>query len=109
MTSITPSRADSNCNAAAVNLAVRHLSERKAKHIAARQVAGLLVWAVESQTEVGKVYTVTRVADGWEADTCNCADHVYRHMTCKHQRAVDLLLSPAPSPRPARSEWAEEV
>lgn len=112
MTSLTPSVADSNRNASAVNLAARHLSERKAKHITARQVAGRLVWQVESQTEPGKVYTVTRLADGWEADTCSCEDATYRHMTCKHQRAVNLLSpapAPVPMPGPARTEWEEEI
>lgn len=116
MTTIVPTRADDNRNAAAVNLAARHLSERKARHITARQVAGRLVWHVESQTEPGKVYVVTRLADGWEADTCSCEDHAYRHQTCKHQRAVDLISpvsAPAPVPptrRPVvRTEWEEEV
>lgn len=107
MTSLSPSRADDNRAAAAVNLAARHLSERKAKHVKAKQTGGLLVWQVESQTEPGKVYTVTRLVDGWPADTCSCADCAYRHLRCKHQRAVDLL---APPPAPvARTEWQEEV
>ena len=116
MTSLSPTRADDNRAAAAVNLAARHLAERGAKHVKARQTGGLLVWQVESQTEPGKVYTVTRLVDGWPADTCSCEDHAYRHQTCKHQRAVDLISpvsAPAPVPptrRPVvRTEWEEEV
>ena len=100
MTSVTPSTAERNRDTNAVNLAARHLSERNARHITARQAGGLLVWTVESQTEPGKVYTVTREADGWPADTCSCEDACYRHMRCKHMRAVDLL-APAPAPAPA--------
>ena len=99
MTSLHPSTADANRDANAVNLAARHLSERAAKHVKAKQVGGRLVWQVESQTEPGKVYVVTRTADGWEADTCSCEDHAYRHQRCKHQRTVDLL-APAPTPAP---------
>lgn len=121
MASLHPSVADRNRAEAAVNLAARHLAERGAKHVKARQVAGRLVWSVESQTRPGVAYTVTRLADGWEADTCSCEDHAYRHMTCKHQRAVDLLLTPAPAPigitpdpvaviaRRPRTEPVEEV
>ena len=99
MTSLSPTRADDNRNAAAVNLAARHLIERAARHVTARQVAGRLVWHVESQTRPGVTYTVTRTADGWECSTCSCEDAAYRHMTCKHQRLIDLL-SPAPAPAP---------
>ena len=99
MTSLHPSTADANRDANAVNLAARHLSERAAKHVKAKQVGGRLVWQVESQTEPGKVYTVTRLADGWEADTCSCEDAAYRHMVCKHQRLIGLL-APAPKPAP---------
>ena len=126
MASLHPSVADRNRTEAAVNLAARHLAERGAKHVKARQAGGLLVWSVESQTRPGVVYTVTREADGWPADTCSCEDHAYRHMTCKHQRAVDLLapvaqVDPAPAPlgitadpvavvtRRRRTEWVEEV
>lgn len=122
MTSLHPSTADANRDANAVNLAARHLSERTAKHVKAKQVGGRLVWHVESQTEPGKVYTVTRLADGWEADTCSCEDAAYRHMVCKHQRLIGLL-APAPKPAPVgitadsvavvtrrpRVEWQEEV
>ena len=100
MTSLTPTVAERNRQENAVNLAARHLSERNARHITARQAGGLLVWQVESQTEPGKVYTVTRERDGWPADTCSCADATYRHMRCKHQRAVDLLTGATPAPEP---------
>jgi len=102
MQSVTPSTAERNRQENAVNLAARHLSERNARHITARQAGGLLVWQVESQTEPGKTYTVTREVDGWPCNTCSCPDHVYRHQVCKHQRAVDLLApAPAPAPTPA--------
>lgn len=98
MTSLSPSLAERNRDAAAVNLAARHLGERRGHHITARIIeGGLVVWDVESQTEPGKSYTVTREADGWPADTCSCEDHLWRHMRCKHQRAVDLLTTPAPA------------
>ena len=103
MTSLTPTVADRNREAAAVNLVARHLAERGAKHITARLAGGLLVWSVESQTEPDKTYTVTREIDGWPADTCSCPDYAYRHMACKHQRAVNLVMSPAPAP--AATEW----
>ena len=113
MTSLVSSTAERNRQAAAVNLAARHLAERAARHITARRLAnGLLVWTVESQTRPGTLYTVTRRADGWEADTCSCEDHAYRHQHCKHQRAVDLVNAPAPAPTPARRrlpEWEEEL
>lgn len=118
MTTITPTRADANRNANATNLVARHLAERKAKHITARQVGGRLVWTVESQTRPGVTYTVTRECDGWEADTCSCEDSAYRHLVCKHRRAVALLApvaQAAPSPVPptrrpvVRTEWEEEI
>ena len=120
MTTIAPSLADRNRDAAAVNLAARHLSERSAKHITARLIeGGLVVWDVESQTEPGKRYVVTRAADGWPADTCSCEDHLWRHNRCKHQRAVDRLMSapeptiaderPAQAPRKVRRDPIEEV
>ena len=101
MTTISPSLAERNRDAAAVNLAARHLADRPGRHITARIIeGGLAVWDVESQTQPGTRYTVTREADGWPADTCSCEDHVWRHMRCKHQRAVDALMgdgTPAPS------------
>src|SRR5689334_23225069 len=116
---IPVSLAERNRNTNAVNLAARHLADRSAKHITARQAGGLLVWTVESQTHPGTSYTVTRVADGWPADTCSCEDHAYRHMSCKHQKAVDLLNTPVAEFTPvggflsqqkrARVEWSEEV
>ena len=123
MTTIVPSLADRNRAEAAVNLAARHLSERDAKHVNARQAGGLLVWHVESQTEPGKWHVVTREADGWPADTCDCPGHLWRHQRCKHQRVIDLLAPvPAPVPlgitadsvavaacRARRVEWEEEI
>lgn len=100
MTSLTPTVAERNRQENAVNLAARHLSERNARHITARQAGGLLVWQVESQTEPGKVYTLTFERDGWPADTCSCEDHAYRHMRCKHQRAIDMLTGATPAPDP---------
>lgn len=101
MTTISPSLAERNRDAAAVNLAARHLADRPGRHITARIIeGGLAVWDVESQTQPGTRYTVTRTADGWPADTCSCEDHLWRHMRCKHQRAVDALMgdgTPAPS------------
>ena len=109
-------------------LAVRHLAARQEKHIHARQVDGKLVWLVESQTQPGRYYTVTRAADGWPVDSCDCQDSAYRHACCKHRRAVDLIFpvpteAPAPAaPTPApiawtsdsrrnrkRTEWEEEI
>ena len=84
----------------ALSLAVRHLAARGEKHIHARQVDGKLVWLVESQTQSGKYYTVTRAADGWAFDCCDCEDAAYRHQTCKHHRAVDLIF-PVPTDAPA--------
>lgn len=101
MTSLTPTVAERNRQENAVNLAARHLAERNERHITARQAGGLLVWTVESQTRPGVAYTVTRAADGWPADTCSCEDACYRHMTCKHQRAVDLLTGATSAPTPA--------
>ena len=118
MTTITPSLAERNRAAAAVNLAARHLADRPGRHITARIIeGGLLVWKVESQTEPGKVHTVTREADGWPADTCDCEDHLWRHQRCKHQRAVDILIiPPAVTVTEAQadeivlaSKWADEV
>lgn len=104
MASVAPSLAERNRDANAVNLTARHLSERKAKHITARALPnGLAVWDVESQTQPGVRYTVTRIADNWPADTCSCEDATYRHMRCKHIRAVDML---APVPTPSREEQA---
>jgi hypothetical protein len=88
----------------AVNLAARHVSERSANRIKGHVLSnGLVVWKVESQTVAGKVYTVTRKADGWEYDTCTCGDHVGRHATCKHQKAVDLLV-PVSEAKPVAAE-----
>lgn len=118
MQSVTPSIAERNRDAAALNIAVAHLANRAARNITARQVAGRLVWTVKSQTDPNKSYTVTRTADGWEADTCSCEDHSYRHMVCKHQRAVNDLapvpqVQPAPvapaKPRKVRYEPQEEI
>jgi hypothetical protein len=112
MTSLTPSIAERNRAAAALNIAVTHLVNRDEKRITARQVAGRLVWTVKSQTDPNKSYTVTRMADGWEADTCSCEDQSYRHMCCKHQRAVNELSpvpQPALAPRKVRRELVEEI
>ena len=99
----------------ALSLAVRHLAARGEKHIHARQVDGKLVWLVESQTQSGKYYTVTRAADGWPVDSCSCEDACYRHQVCKHQKAVALLTQPAQpaapapvSPTPAPIRWTSE-
>ena len=89
-------------------LAVRHLAARQEKHIHARQVDGKLVWLVESQTEAGKFYTVTRAADGW-VDSCDCSDACYRHQVCKHRRAVDLI-APVPTTDAASSiRWTSDT
>jgi hypothetical protein len=88
----------------AVNLAVRHLTNRAAKFITARQVNGKLVWTVKSQTDPNKSYTVTRVTDGWAADTCSCEDACYRHLHCKHQIAVNDLSPVAPAPAPVSEQ-----
>ena len=117
MTSLTPTVAERNRQENAVNLAARHLAERNERHITARQAGGLLVWTVESQTRPGVTYTVTREADGWPADTCSCEDATYRHMRCKHIRAVSLLVDPTPAtdptptqaPRRVRRPYREEL
>lgn len=102
MTSLVTSIAERNRQTNAVNLTARHLAERQAKHVTARRLAdGLLVWSVASQTRPGVVHTVTRICDGWPADSCSCEDSVNRHMECKHRRAVSLL---SPPPEPAE-EW----
>ena len=120
MQSVPATRADANRQQNAVNLAARHLAARQEKHIHARMVDGKLVWLVESQTRPGLYRTVTRAADGWPVDSCDCEDAAYRHQTCKHRRAVDLI-SPVPTDAPAprwtseerktrkRTEWEEEI
>ena len=112
MTSLTPTVAERNRQENAVNLAARHLAERNERHITARQAGGLLVWTVESQTRPGVAYTVTRAADGWAFDCCDCEDACYRHQECKHQKAVALLTQPAqpaaPAPAPSSIKWTAD-
>lgn len=128
MTSLTLTLAERNRQTAATNLVVRHLVDRSAKHIHARQVDGKLAWLVESQTKPGKYYTVTLAAD-WGVDSCDCEDCAYRRRECKHIKAARALAAPvtppAPTPEPVaefkpaggwlserktrRDEWSEEV
>lgn len=42
-------------------------------------------YKVHSQT-TNREYDVIKVGDKW---VCNCADHVYRHVCCKHAHAVE--------------------
>jgi hypothetical protein len=100
-TSVVNSHREAN----AVNLAARHLTNRAAKFITARQVNGKLVWTVKSQTDAAKSYTVTRVADGWAADTCSCEDACYRHQYCKHSIAVNELSPVAPPAPVSGPSW----
>src|SRR5947209_18075399 len=99
MSSIPATLADRNRTAAAVNLAARHLTDRPAKHITRRNIDDMWVWRVESQTDASEVYTVTLIADGWPVDSCSCPDCAYRHLECKHLKAVKLLATPP-------AEWA---
>ena len=106
MTTPVQSRADANRQTNAVNLVARHLADRPAHHITRRVMGEAVVWRVESQTEAGKVYTVTLTADGWPADTCDCEDCCYRHMECKHIRAAQALARPAQVAQALR--WTSE-
>jgi transposase-like protein len=45
-------------------------------------------YRVHSQT-TNREYDVIKVGDKW---VCNCADHVYRHVCCKHAHAVEFSL-----------------
>jgi len=45
-------------------------------------------YRVHSQT-TNREYDVIKVGDKWE---CNCPDHVYRHVCCKHSHAVEFSL-----------------
>ena len=45
-------------------------------------------YRVHSQTS-NREYDVIKVNDKW---VCNCADHVYRHVCCKHAHAVEFSL-----------------
>jgi transposase-like protein len=47
------------------------------------------VYIVKSQSNHGK-YHVSKGADGW---TCECPDHLYRHLICKHIFAVEFSAS----------------
>ena len=109
MQSVTPTAAERNRTQNAVNLIARHMSDRPGKHITARQVAGRLVWKVESQTRADVTYTVTLTADGWEADTCSCEDSCYRHLECKHLKAVKALVQPAQPAAPAPIAWTSDT
>lgn len=45
-------------------------------------------YRVHSQT-TKREYDVIKVGDKW---VCNCADHIYRHVCCKHAHAVEFSL-----------------
>ncbi|MEO9277474.1 MAG: DDE-type integrase/transposase/recombinase [Nitrososphaera sp.] len=45
-------------------------------------------YRVHSQT-TKREYDVIKVNDKW---VCNCADHIYRHVCCKHAHAVEFSL-----------------
>ena len=95
MTSVVPSRADANRQAAAVNLVEKHLSARDAHVITARvNASGVNTWLVN-----GHVVTLEPFA------TCDCADQANRHPEggCKHIRAARLLAGQAPAPA---AEWS---
>jgi putative transposase len=47
------------------------------------------LYVVKSQSNNGE-YCVSKGADGW---TCECPDHVYRHLMCKHIFAVEFSVS----------------
>jgi hypothetical protein len=100
MQSLITSPAERNRQAAATNLAVRHLVDRSAKHIHGRQVDGKLAWLVESQTTCGKFYTVLLSLNGWESNSCDCEDAAYRRQECKHIRAAMILATPIAQPAP---------
>jgi len=106
--SVNPSPSERNRQSAATNLAVRHLVDRPARHIHAKQLNGRLVWLVESQTQAGKFYTVLLSANGWESNSCDCEDAAYRRQECKHIRAALILATPIvqPAPTPVNPEWA---
>jgi transposase-like protein len=46
-------------------------------------------YAVKSQSNNGE-YCVSKTPDGWK---CECPDHVYRHVKCKHIFAVEFSVS----------------
>ena len=48
-------------------------------------------WLVPSQSN-GKSYIV-QLSDNGEEPTCNCPDHQYRKMKCKHIFAVELIVT----------------
>lgn len=88
--------------AAATNIAAGHLANRDERRVTAKQVRGMLVWTVQSQTGDEK-YTVTVQELGASYTTCNCKDFQYRGVQCKHITAVKLLAGvPEPTPAPKR-------
>jgi transposase-like protein len=46
-------------------------------------------YKVQSQTTDYKWYNVVATKFGWE---CTCADHIYRHVCCKHIHAVEISI-----------------
>lgn len=115
MTTITPSTTTDKRAEAAARLVEQHLAHRDAGLIVARMTRERRgVWLVKSDpTSAAHVVTL-------EPPTCDCGDELHRHPAghCKHWRAVALLThapkpAPAPgvalTPRPARTEWVEEV
>ena len=65
--------------------------EQKVKDIALRHDLVRISdyhYRVHSQT-TNREYDVIKVGNKWE---CNCPDHVYRHVCCKHSHAVEFSL-----------------
>lgn len=46
-------------------------------------------YSVQSQTTQHKWYDVVAMESGW---VCNCADHTFRHLCCKHIHAVEFSI-----------------
>ncbi|MGI0102928.1 MAG: IS6 family transposase [Nitrosotalea sp.] len=62
-------------------------------------------YRVHSQT-TKRDYDVIKVGDKWE---CNCADHVYRHVCCKHAHAVEFSLKIREEVRKVKAVTIETV
>ncbi|MGI0026791.1 MAG: IS6 family transposase [Nitrosopumilaceae archaeon] len=62
-------------------------------------------YRVHSQT-TKREYDVIKVGDKWE---CNCADHIYRHVCCKHAHAVEFSLKIREEVRKEKSVIIEPI
>lgn len=62
-------------------------------------------YKVHSQT-TNREYDVIKVGGKWE---CNCPDHVYRHVCCKHSHAVEFSLKIRDEVRKEKSVIIEPI